>query len=226
MNAVAFITDFICKDGISSLDGFYASVIITATPQTYFWFIYCGTIPELWYWQLLRAAGLTPDPGMPSFHIQLPPGLLRTSLRVHHSVDVAKKHAFCYARCCTSTEQKGSLCLKGFITRAQHRCVWCIFYPACSHLLPEAMVPVPSKLGMVFKRMFGHSSWKTCLKMRLSRKIRCSVSLLFPTCPQSAASLWDSDTEGSYGFHKISKDYLCHFSMLTITLSHRGWSKY
>jgi len=30
MNAVAFITDFICKDNTPSLDGFSASVIITA----------------------------------------------------------------------------------------------------------------------------------------------------------------------------------------------------
>lgn len=90
----------------------------------------------------------------------------------------------------------------------------------------SAVIPVPSKLGMVFKGTFGHRSWKTCLEMRLSRKIRCYLSILFPACSQSAASLWDSDIEGSYGFHQASKDHLCYFAMLIIILSHRGWSKY
>lgn len=136
MNAVAFITDFICKDNTSSLDGFYASVIITACFSNILlhylvWYNVRAVVLVIYY----SDCGLHLIQGYPMCALatsQLPPGRLRTSLRVLQGIDVANKPIFCYTRCCTSTEGKGSLCSKGFIMEAQHR------HSGASPLLPIA----------------------------------------------------------------------------------------
>lgn len=66
MNAVAFITDFICKDNTSSLDGFYASVIITACFSNILlhylgWYNVRAVVLAIYYLD----CEVTPDPGMP-----------------------------------------------------------------------------------------------------------------------------------------------------------------
>lgn len=68
MNAVAFITDFITKDNTSSLDIFYASVIITACFSNILlhwlvWYNVRATMMAV-YWDY----GVTPDLG----NIQIP----------------------------------------------------------------------------------------------------------------------------------------------------------
>lgn len=158
MNAVAFITDFICKDSISSLDGFYASLTITACSSKHTFDLFIVVLYQSCnignYIELL---GLHLVQGCPPCTSQLPPGRLRTSLRAHHSVDVAKKPVFCCARCCTSTEQKG----REDSSLRHSTDVLVLFSPAHGHLLPEAhqrWCLFPSKLGMVFKETLGHSS--------------------------------------------------------------------
>lgn len=97
MNVVAFITDFICKDNTSSLDVFYASVIITACFSNILlhylaWYNVRAATMAIYYWD----SGVTPDLGntyrSPCSHVCLH---LRTSLRDPHSADRARNSVFC-----------------------------------------------------------------------------------------------------------------------------------
>lgn len=55
------------------------------------------------------------------------------------------------------------------------------------------------------------------------------MSFISPVTPLLSAcvfSLWESDLGGGYSFHQAFKEQLSCWSMLMITLSHGGGSKY
>ena len=156
---------------------------------------------------------------------RLPLGRLRTSLRVPHIVDVAKKPVFCHARCCTSTEHKGSLCSKGFIIEAQHRRV------GASFLLPVAIC-CQRKLGdgtcsLQAGNALKRDTWPQLLKNLMKNETvqENKMSFISPVPPLLSAwffSLWQSDLGGGYSFHQPFKEQLNCWTMLMITLSHTG----
>lgn len=156
MNAVAFITDFISKDNTSSLDVFYASVVITACfsnilLHSLVWHNVRAATTAVYYWD----CGVTPDLRntyrFPCSHACLH---LRTSLRDPHSADRARNSVFCWSGDCTSRRETSP---RHSIETLEH-----LFF--CLQPLgvggSTVMVPIPLKLEMVLKGTLGHSSWK------------------------------------------------------------------
>lgn len=129
MNAVAFITDFISKDNTSSLDVFYASVVITACfsnilLHSLVWHNVRAATTAVYYWDCGVTPNLRNTYRFPCSHACLH---LRTSLRDPHSADRARNSVFCWSGDCTSP------CLKRDIPKTQHRDI------GASFLLPAAI---------------------------------------------------------------------------------------